>query len=196
MNKNKIRDFFDELAPSWDDHMIRNEEIIKQILDNAGVIEGADVLDVACGTGVLIKDYLSRKVNYIEAIDLSPKMIEIARNKYPNIKFVCFDGETYKSDKRFDLIMIYNAFPHFENPDKLIANLSGLLKTDGRLSIAHNMSLKQINKHHENVSEDVSSRLMEIDDLTKIMNRNLKVDIKISDDQMYQIVGIKVQEEL
>ena len=196
MNKNKIRDFFDELAPSWDDHMIRNEEIIKQILDNAGVIEGADVLDVACGTGVLIKDYLSRKVNYIEAIDLSPKMIEIARNKYPNIKFVCFDGETYKSDKRFDLIMIYNAFPHFENPDKLIANLSGLLKTDGRLSIAHNMSLKQINKHHENVSEDVSSRLMEIDDLTKIMNRYLKVDIKISDDQMYQIVGIKVQEEL
>ena len=54
--------FFDRLAPGWDADMVRNDAIIGTILDNAGVTEGKVVLDVACGTGVLIPDYLKRRV--------------------------------------------------------------------------------------------------------------------------------------
>lgn len=46
-----IIEFFDKYAQGWDEHMIRNEEVIKEILDNAGVRRGSRVLDVACGTG-------------------------------------------------------------------------------------------------------------------------------------------------
>ena len=78
----EVIEFFDRLAPGWDAEMVRNDEIINTILDNAGVTDGRDVLDVACGTGVLIPDYLKRKVASVTGIDISPKMAEIARRKF------------------------------------------------------------------------------------------------------------------
>ena len=51
MNKNDVIEFFDRLAGQWDKDMVRNENIICQILDNAKVSEGKDILDVACGSG-------------------------------------------------------------------------------------------------------------------------------------------------
>ena len=38
--------FFDRCAPNWDAEMIRNEPVIRTILDNAGIRAGVDVLDV------------------------------------------------------------------------------------------------------------------------------------------------------
>ena len=48
------------------------------ILDNAKVSEGKNILDVACGTGVMIDYYLERKVNSVTGVDFSEKMCEIA----------------------------------------------------------------------------------------------------------------------
>ena len=53
MHKKDIIQFFDRLAPQWDADMIRSDEKIAKIMDGAGVIPGAHILDVACGTGVL-----------------------------------------------------------------------------------------------------------------------------------------------
>ena len=71
MEKKNVAAFFDRCAAWWDADMIRNEPIIAKILDNAGVKAGADVLDVACGTGVLFPDYLSRRVASVTGIDIS-----------------------------------------------------------------------------------------------------------------------------
>ena len=56
MEKKDIIDFFDRLAPQWDADMIRSDAVIEKILDGAKVRPGVSVLDVACGTGVLIPD--------------------------------------------------------------------------------------------------------------------------------------------
>ncbi len=78
----EVIEFFDRLAPGWDAEMIRSDEIINTILDNAAVTGGKDILDVACGTGVLTPDYLKRNVASVTGIDISPKMAEIARAKF------------------------------------------------------------------------------------------------------------------
>ena len=62
--------------------MVRNEEVIRVILDNGDTSEGKDVLDVAIGTGVLNPDYPERRVRSVTAIEISPKMAEIARAKF------------------------------------------------------------------------------------------------------------------
>ena len=107
--------FFDERAGEWDAGMIRSDEKIGRILDNAKVTAGSRVLDIACGTGVLIGDYLRRNVESVTAVDISPEMIRIAREKFPqeNVRFVCGDAETAPLGEGFDAIVIYNAFPHF-----------------------------------------------------------------------------------
>ena len=92
----EVIEFFDRLAPGWDAEMVRNDEIISTILDNAAVTEGKVILDVACGTGVLIPDYLKRKVASVTGIDISPKMAEIAKAKFPQpeVMILCGDVET------------------------------------------------------------------------------------------------------
>lgn len=191
MNKQDVIAFFDRLAPGWDADMIRHDDIIRKILDIAGVQAGADVLDVACGTGVLFPDYLARNVGSLTAIDISPEMAKIAQSKFPEVQVLCADVETADFGSKFDCIVVYNAFPHFPNPENLIRVLSGLLKPGGTLTVAHGMSRAQIDHHHEGSASKVSLGLMHEDDLAAIFSIYLTVTEKISDDRMYAVCGKK-----
>ena len=185
--------FFDRLAPDWDAEMIRSDEIIRIILDNAGVCAGKSVLDVACGTGVLIGDYLARGAASVTAIDISPKMARIAREKFPgeNVTILCGDVERASFDSLFDCIVVYNAFPHFPDPERLIARLASLLGPGGTLTVAHGMSREKIDAHHHGAASRVSNGLMPAEELSAIFAAHLTVTAVISDDRMYQVVGKK-----
>jgi demethylmenaquinone methyltransferase/2-methoxy-6-polyprenyl-1,4-benzoquinol methylase len=194
MRKQDVIEFFDRLAPQWDADMIRNDDIIATILNNAGVKPGVDVLDVACGTGVLFPDYLSRDVGSLTAVDISPEMVRIAREKFPGDKVTvcCGDVEELDFDTQFDCIVVYNAFPHFPEPAQLIQSLSGLLKPGGILTVAHGMSRAAIDRHHEGRASKVSVGLMHEDALAAIFRRHLQLTTKISTDRMYQVAGRKI----
>ena len=56
MEKKDVIAFFDRCAAGWDADMIKSDAIIGKILDNAEVGADMDILDVACGTGVMF-DY-------------------------------------------------------------------------------------------------------------------------------------------
>lgn len=191
MNKQDVISFFDRLAPGWDADMIRSDSIISTILDNAGVHSDMSVLDVACGTGVLFPDYLARSVTDLTAIDISPEMAKIAAGKFPQVKVLCGDVETAELGRKFDCIMVYNAFPHFPDPENLIRVLSSHLTPGGTLTVAHGMSRAAIDHHHEGAASKVSMGLMHEDDLAAIFAKHLTVTAKISNDHMYQVTGRK-----
>ena len=191
MNKQDIIQFFDRLAPWWDADMIRDDAIIATILDNAGVSRGKRVLDVACGTGVLFGDYLEREVASLTAIDISPEMAKIASAKYPQAKVLCGDVLTEPLSGPFDCIVVYNAFPHFPQPEKLIETLSGYLAPGGSLTVAHGMSRAAIDAHHHGAASKVSVGLMHEDDLASLMGKTLTVTHKISNEKMYQVTAVK-----
>ena len=191
MEKKDIIEFFDRLAPQWDADMIKSDEIIGIILDTAEVKKDADVLDVACGTGVMFDYYLERDVASVTGIDISPEMAKIAQSKYPQVQVICGDVEEVAFDRKFDCIMIYNAFPHFPDPERLIRILSGMLRTGGTLTVAHGMSRAEIDHHHEGAASKVSVGLMHEDDLECIFQKHLKVAAKISNDRMYLVCGKK-----
>ena len=193
MHKQDVIEFFDRLAPQWDGDMIRHDGIIATILDNAGVTAGKDVLDVACGTGVLFPDYLSRNVGSLTAIDISPEMVRIARGKYPEDKVTVYCGDVEETDfgRQFDCIVVYNAFPHFPEPARLIETLSHLLKPGGTLTVAHGMSREAIDRHHEGGASRVSMGLMHEDALAAIFRRHLQLTVKVSNHRMYQVTGCR-----
>ena len=74
----KVKDFFDRLASTWDSTREPNYPVIERILDAAGITAGVTVLDAACGTGVLFPSCLRRGVRHLTGVDLSPEMIRIA----------------------------------------------------------------------------------------------------------------------
>ena len=193
MNKQDIVAFFDRLAPSWDADMIRSDAIIGRILDGAEVTAGKRVLDVACGTGVLFPDYLARNVESVLAVDISEEMVKIAAGKFPDapIRVLCADVEALPQEAMFDCIMVYNAFPHFPDPEKLIAGLSARLAPGGTLTVAHGMSRAAIDHHHSGAASKVSRGLMHEDELEALFGRYLTVTVKISDESMYQVTGKK-----
>ena len=185
--------FFDRLAPDWDAEMIRNDDVIELILDNAGATAGKSVLDVATGTGVLIPDYLRRGASSVTGIDISPKMAAIAKKKYPDprVTILCGDVEETVFSEQFDCIVIYNAFPHFPDPERLIRRLSTNLRPNGFLTVAHGMSREKIDAHHQGAASRVSNGLLPAEELAAIFEKYLDVTTVISDERMYQIAGIR-----
>ena len=191
MEQQDVIRFFDRCAPSWDAELVRNEAVISAILDNAGIRAGMDVLDVACGTGVLFPDYLVRGVASLTAIDISPEMAKLAQQKFPQVKVLCGDAEQTDFGRCFDAVMIYNAFPHFPEPARLIERLAKWVKPGGRLSVAHGMSREKLVQHHAGSASRVSIDLLEANALAKLFAPWFVVDVMISDDTMYQVCGRK-----
>lgn len=194
MEKKDIIAFFDRCAPFWDADMIKSDRIIGKILDNAEVGPDMDILDVACGTGVLFDYYLERNVASVTGIDIAPKMAEIAQGKYadnPKVEVICGDVEEYAFSRKFDRVVVYNAFPHFPYPKRLIKVLAGLLKEGGRLTVAHGMSREAIDNHHSGAASKVSNGLMTAESLKKIFDAHFTVEVVVSNDYMYQVSGVK-----
>ena len=199
MDKKDVIAFFDHCASTWDAGMIKDDRIIETILDNAEVTAGMDVLDVACGTGVMFPYYLDRSVASVTGVDIAPEMAKIAAGKYENdsrVQVVCADVEEVQFDRQFDAIVVYNAFPHFPDPRKLIKTLASLLKEGGRLTVAHGASREAIDNHHKGSASKVSNGLMSADSLKKLFEPYLQVEIVISNDRMYQVSGVKRQGHL
>ena len=190
MDQEKIISFFDECAQNWDSELVRNDRIIKIILDNAEVKRDARVLDVACGTGVLFPDYIKRGAK-VTGVDISPEMVKIARRKFPQIEVICKDAEKLDFSEKFDVVMVYNAFPHFPHPERVIEKLSTFLRKGGRLSIAHGMSREALLKLHNERAKTVSLDLPHETELAKILAPFFEVDIEVADNEMYQVSGIK-----
>ena len=194
IKKEDVIKFFGKAAKSWDAEMIKDDEIINTILDNSKVGEGCNLLDVACGTGVLIPYYTVRNVGKVTAIDIAPEMAEIAKRKYESrsVCVICGDIETEVFSEKFERIVVYNAFPHFPDPEMLIRRLSSLLCRGGVLTVAHGMSREKIDGFHKGDAFHISNGLMSAEELSGIFEKYLTVTKVISDDKMYQVVGEKI----
>lgn len=190
ISRSAVVSFFNSLAPGWDSEIVVDSEKIHYILDKAGIKPGVRVLDVACGTGVLFPFYIERKVASVTAVDISPEMARIAASKATDaIKVVCGDIEEMPGGGDFDCCVVYNAFPHFPEPERLVRGLAKWLKPGGRLTIAHSMGIAQLNRHHAGRAANVSRGLMTAQELAKIFEPAFVVDTEISDDEKYIVSG-------
>ena len=98
----------------------------------------SEVLDAGCGVGD-DSYYLHSRGFSVNSFDASKKMIAVARNRLPKIKFKITDIRKMKlSDRSFDGIVAAFCLIHLEKSDvkKVIKNFSRALKSNGLLYIA------------------------------------------------------------
>jgi len=98
-------------------------------------------LDIGCGTGWAVR-YASRIIKEngkAFGIDLSPKMIEIAKANSPNNQNVFFFQANAESlpfeDNFFEFIICTNSFHHYLDPLKVLDEVSRVLKKEGEIYI-------------------------------------------------------------
>jgi len=99
-----------------------------------------DILELACGPGNITR-YLKRRfaVSRILAVDLAPKMIEIAQEALPEVDFRLMDiRKISEIDEKFDAIMCSFGLPFLSKTDaaRLIADCSDCLRHGGVLYIS------------------------------------------------------------
>ncbi len=115
-NKEANISFWNEKADYFGEYIIptyENDEFIKTLKDKNVIEKGFKVLDVGCGGGKHTIG-LSKYCNFVQGVDLSPKMIEYAnKNKedlgIQNVSFNCenwheIDIEKSNLYKGFDLV--------------------------------------------------------------------------------------------
>lgn len=187
-----IANFFDALADRWDELCDHAPEKIHHILEQTSLQKGLRILDVGCGTGVLEQYLLTYAPAHITGIDLSARMIAEAQKKYatPVVDFRCMDIMDLQEEK-FDYIIAYSVFPHFEHPDKIIRHLANLLVPGGELIICHSEGRENINGHHSKQANKISFELSPAKDVAVLMEPYFHIRVIEDTDQIFMVNGIR-----
>ena len=101
---------------------------------------------------------------HVTAIDYAEKMVEICKAKYtryPNVNIMVQQVENLQfPSESFDVITCFGLFPHLENKEKALCQMNRVLKSGGRLIIAHALSSTEIKSHHQNASSVVAQDVL------------------------------------
>jgi demethylmenaquinone methyltransferase/2-methoxy-6-polyprenyl-1,4-benzoquinol methylase len=96
---------------------------------------GERILDIAAGTGTS-SAALARSGARVTAGDFSAGMIEVGRQRHPEIEFVQADAMALPfGDNEFDVVTISFGLRNIEDPRKALAEMFRVLKPGGRLLI-------------------------------------------------------------
>jgi ubiquinone/menaquinone biosynthesis C-methylase UbiE len=141
MSEKVIRERYDEMAQRYDRRWSTYIAKTLSFLDGwAAISPEAVVLDIGCGTGEFEKLILSKHPKQqITGVDISPKMLEIARRKcqaYPNVVFRAASASALPfSDHSFDVIVSASAFHYFDAPEAVLDEMRRILRPGGVLVI-------------------------------------------------------------
>ena len=111
----KVREDFDRLADlsdegAWDHNAYYHAFLLGQLPPRC-----SEALEVGCGTGAFARS-LAERSERVLAIDLSPRMVEVARDRsreHPNVEYVVADANLWEFPvQRFDCVASITTLHH------------------------------------------------------------------------------------
>ncbi|MEK9185941.1 MAG: class I SAM-dependent methyltransferase, partial [Patescibacteria group bacterium] len=137
MNQASLRKYFDLLAPKRDLWRRRNFYYHKTLTNLCQFLipNNSNVLEIGCGTGELLKS-----VNPIhgKGVDISPRMIEIASKKYPDISWLVSNTEDASNlEESFDYILMSDLVGYLEDIETSFREIRRLCRSNTRLIITY-----------------------------------------------------------
>ena len=109
-----------------------------------------EVLDAGCGHGE-ISSILSEFAGRVTGVDYDPDIVEVARQRFPEIRFEPADLQTWTRPEAFDVIFHCHTLEHTADPVRVLSNLRASLRNGGRLIVEVPLELRPgvVNPHHE-----------------------------------------------
>ena len=191
----EIAAYFDERADSWDESGCSGESRVQgAVLSLVDLKPGDTVLDLGCGTGVMVPFYLAAQAGKIVAVDVSEKMVERAREKFggePSVELRASDALSLDEGERFDAAVIYNAYPHFPDKLALVEKVYRMLKPSGRFVVAHGSGKDAINRHHEAVAAGVSCGLRAASEESVLWADKFEIEALVDTPGFYAFSGVR-----
>jgi len=89
------------------------------------------ILEVGCGTGWLSEALA--QFGPVTGVDLSPKAIEIAKQRCPQAQFLCGDFSSLDLPQPFDVVVTADTIAHVEDQQAFVDRIAALLVRGGLL---------------------------------------------------------------
>ena len=214
-----VAEYFDKRAACWDDDAEPFGSKHIAVARIAGVREAVRVLDIGCGTGIMVPAYLVCGAAEVVGIDCSAEMVACAARKFaaePRARFLHADatklasglesaegaedeeaacapeGIVSNSLGSFDLAVIYNAYPHIRDKAALVKAVVSVLRPGGRFLVAHGAGRDMINAHHAKgvVPPDVSDGLRSAEEEARAWRASFEIDAMIDAPHLYCFGGV------
>jgi 2-polyprenyl-3-methyl-5-hydroxy-6-metoxy-1,4-benzoquinol methylase len=149
---------WDEFAGEYARDLVRRGPLVtddgsmaSRLLDLLGDLDGKTVLDAGCGPGVFTR-VLAERGAQVTGIDLSPRLIEMAREQDPDGTIDYRVGDLSEPhpdlEGRFDLIGSYLVLNDVARYREFAATLASLLKPGGRIALAFNNPYSSVVREH------------------------------------------------
>jgi len=127
--------FFDRHAEADDYNVftdLASARIIDAFLRLTNLPAGASVADLGCGSGAFTQ-LLRLRGFIVQGVDISPKLIELARRKYPDIPFHVGDVEELPFARdSLDGLLLSGIVHHFPDPNLFASEVFRVLRSGGK----------------------------------------------------------------
>jgi 2-polyprenyl-3-methyl-5-hydroxy-6-metoxy-1,4-benzoquinol methylase len=125
--------------------------IVAALLDALGDVAEREVLDAACGEGLLAR-VLARRGARVTGVDVSPRLVELARQRDPAgaiaYRVADLTRPVPELVGRFDLIGSHLALNDVADHRGFAVTLAALLRPGGRLALAFNNPYSSVVRGH------------------------------------------------
>ncbi|MEQ9676236.1 MAG: class I SAM-dependent methyltransferase [Roseovarius indicus] len=120
----------------------------------AMVPAGGRILDVGCGTGAPIGDYLAGSGHPVTGVDGAAAMIAIARDRRPERDWQLGDMRALEMGERFDGVLAWDSFFHLTGDEQreVLPRLLRHVRTGGPLMLTVGPAAGEVTGH---VADDV-----------------------------------------
>ena len=200
------KDFFNQRAEQWLDTFYKDPisgtysrygKEFKRLFNAIALKEGDHVLDVGCGSGVLVP-FILEKVGpngVLSELDYAPEMIRENKKLHRDnrIKFLIQDLLDFNyPENSFDAVICFACFPHFEDKGRAMTIMSSVLKNKGTLAIAHMDSSHNINDRHRKSPEVMHDFIPAKQTMYKLCRQNkLSITQFIDEEGFYLLLAEK-----
>lgn len=117
------------------DNLRDSDTSYRWILEKLNVFQGAKLLDIACGFGVLLQEANLKGVN-CSGLDISSTAARLVLKNLPDSKIIVANGEKLPyRNQSFDFVTNLGSLEHFINPEFGIREICRVLKPQGKAAI-------------------------------------------------------------
>jgi len=132
----QLKEHFDRIASVRQKYRRRAKYYYRSLERLMGFIipTGKRVIEIGCGTGELLA---AMEPAEGVGVDISPKMLEIAREQFPKLKFAEADAHELNIEGRFDYVIMSDLVGNLEDVQKCFEELHKITEPGSRVIVTH-----------------------------------------------------------